>query len=590
MREKPLNNFTKVFLRNMSYLLLGITFLVFVLVDKFSKELFTDHLKAQVNSLVHELPDNGSQQQLVEYLMQERYRLFFRITLLDQDSVVIYESQTKTTHIDEPNYLQNSEKIIEAKNEGTSYEEHWSSVTSQDMAYITVSFQYSGIDYLLRSSFPLQPIRNLRMQMLGTFLGISISAFLLFCFLVWFIIHRLNQPLAHILTTISEHSSYFASGELKELPDLQIKMQHPDFQILINTLNTLTTNVNRALRTMMRERNEKDAILSAMIEGVLTVDDQMMVRYINPSAVEILSASKDEVVKTPLSDKHLSQVYELVRSSFHDDAGSTKHELSFQKGFRTKYLNVFIQPSGRAKEKLVVIRDETLEHELNEMRKGFVANASHELRTPITIIRGFAETLHDHPDIAKEMLVSVTGTIVSNCERMVNLINSLMMLSKVENIPPEEIVTLDLSSLLSEIQNDILQVHPSATILLVLGTDRLTIGASRELITIALRNLIENGIKYSDKTPKITVKARQEPDASTTVIITDQGMGMPEEDLPYIFERFYRVDKARTKKTGGYGLGLSMVKTIINKHHGTVSVTSTLGKGSTFTIRLPTRG
>lgn len=587
MQEKPLNHFTKAFLSNISYLLIAIIILVLVLVDKFSKDLFIEHMKSQVTSLVHALPDNGSQEELIQYLKKGRYRLFFRVTLLDNNALVVYESQSESGLPQNPQYLQSSRKIIEAQTEGSSYEEHWSSVTSQDMAYITIGFKYSGQDYLLRSSFPQSPIRELRLQMLGTFLGISISAFLLFCLMVWFIIHRLNQPLAHILTTLSSQSSFFASPELKELPNLQIKIQNPDFQPLINTLNNLTSNVNRAFRTMMRERNEKDAILNSMVEGVFTVDDQMMVRYINPSAIEILNVSRKNITRSPLSDQNVSPVYGLIHECFASESGTLSKELSYKSDFGTKHIKVFIQPSGRSREKLVVLRDETLEHELQEMRKGFVANASHELRTPITIIRGFAETLHDHPEIAQEHLVEITGTIVSNCERMVNLINSLMMLSKVENIPPEEIIALDLSLLIQELVTDIQAVHASTQFALDLSEQACTILASRELIKIALRNLIENSIKYSDKEPKVQVQLLKDDSDQVTITISDKGMGIPEEDLPYIFERFYRVDKARTKKTGGYGLGLSMVKTIINKHHGTIQVQSKLGQGTSFTISLP---
>lgn len=587
MHEKPLNHFTRAFLRSISYLLVAIIILVLVLVDKFSKELFVEHLKSQVTALVHELPDNGSQEQLIESLSEKRFRLFFRVTLLDRKSIVIYESQSPDHNPEDPFYLQNSSKIIEAQSSGSSYEEHWSSITSQDMAYITIKFKYSGQDYLLRSSFPQSPIRELRLQMLGTFLGISISAFLIFCLMIWFIIHRLNQPLAHILTTISSQSSFFASGELKELPNLQIKIQNPDFQPLINTLNSLTMNVNRAFRTMMRERNEKDAILSSMIEGVLTVDDQMMVRYINPSAVAILNVSKSHVTQAPLSEEHLPLVHGLIKESFSNESGTISKEISYLDEFRTKYIKVFIQPSGRAREKLVVLRDETLEHELQEMRKGFVANASHELRTPITIIRGFAETLHDHPEIAQEKLTEITGTIVSNCERMVNLINSLMMLSKVENIPPEEIVKIDLRKTIEELTADIGQVHTAAQIDLDLTKEACFVLGSHELIKIAIRNLIENSIKYSENKAKVKILLAQQEPEKIQITISDQGVGIPEEDLPYIFERFYRVDKARTKKTGGYGLGLSMVKTIIDKHHGKITVSSTLGKGTTFTISLP---
>lgn len=590
MRDKPLSNFTNSFLKWMVLLYVGITIFMLILVDDFSKQLFTDHLRAQVDTLVRNLPDNARQDQLIHYLSKEKYRLFFRVTLLDDQALVIYESQSDTQEASNPAYLQKHEKIIEAMRRGSSYDEHYSSVTYQEMAYITIRFEYSGHTYFLRSSFPLDPIQDLRSQLLYSFLKITTGAFALFCLLVWLLIHRLNTPLTQILTTISSQSSLFDSDKLRQLPNFHITLRHPDFNQLIETLNKLSSNVNRAFRTMMRERNEKDAILSSMIEGVLTIDDEMTVRYINPAAQEILSINAEAATKKPLSGEHLPDLYRLLNEhalAESTERGVTSHEVSLRQSHRTKFLNILIQPSGRAREKLLVLRDETLQYELNEMRKGFVANASHELRTPITIIRGFAETLHDHPDIAKEMLVEITGKIVSNCERMVDLITSLMMLSKIENIPPQELSEIELKKLFTLMVREMQTIYDQTTFHLDLSADNLPILAHRELITIAMRNLIENGVKYSEGAPEITIEARKSANHEAVISISDRGIGMPEEDLPHIFERFYRVDKARTKKTGGYGLGLSIVKTIIDKHMGSIEVVSAKGVGTCCTITLP---
>ena len=220
------------------------------------------------------------------------------------------------------------------------------------------------------------------------------------------------------------------------------------------------------------------------------------------------------------------------------------------------------------------------------MRKEFIANASHELKTPITIIRGFAETLHDNPQLPVAMLADITEKIVRNCQRMTTLIKDLLTLSDIENLPSSRLVECNLIELMEHCREMALSVHPSAKIAISSNKPNLSLIVDPALMEHAFINLIDNAAKYSNQPAEINIILTDLEDA-VRIQIADKGIGIPSQDLDHIFERFYTVNKAHSRKLGGSGLGLSIVQNIVQKHQGKVSVESELGKGTTFTILLP---
>lgn len=229
---------------------------------------------------------------------------------------------------------------------------------------------------------------------------------------------------------------------------------------------------------------------------------------------------------------------------------------------------------------------ETLTHEY-QMRKDFVANASHELKTPITIIRGFAETLHDNLDLDKDTQRSITEKIVNSCKRMTKTIKNLLTLADIDNLPAFKLQPCNVRELIETCRASLLTAHPMAlvTIHSTLPVDYM-IDAEPELLEVAIYNLLDNAAKYSKTTPCIEVFLSSKP-GFLQIAIQDTGIGIPEHDLKHIYQRFYTVNKIQSKRLGGSGLGLSIVKTIVNKHLGVIHVESTLGIGTTFTIILP---
>lgn len=581
-KKRPLHRFSRNLQVGLVALYCLTLLVVLIATQGITRALVINHLTSQVKTLIQELPDNGTERDLITFLNQEKNRLFFRVTLLSSELSVIYESQLDTPQRD---YLKAYYKLIEAQKQGYSYDEHFSSITLREMAYIAVRFDYGGSQYVLRSSFPLGPAKNLQARLQVAFVALSSITFMVFGLMTWVLIRRLNRPLETLLQTISQKGPEILD------PSAGVSLIHiqnlpQDFDALLVTLNGLSERVNATLNTLAQERNERDAILRSMTEGVLSFDHNLKLSYSNPAGYQVLELpTSGEEFQQALLQPRLDKVKAICKKCLETKA-PVIDEIDLSVSTKKIHLDMMANPTADNGVTLLV-RDTSQQHELNEMRKGFVTNASHELRTPITIIRGFAETLHDHPEISDSMLQEIMQKIVNNCERMNSLITNLMNLSKIENLPLRDLSVISPGKITQQVIEQLEMVYPSANINFTMRThSKALIQGQEVLLSIVAKNLIENAIKYSDGPANVQVIIDQHA-GDIQLIVEDQGIGIPEADLPYIFERFYTVDKARSKKTGGYGLGLAIVKTIVDKHNGTITVQSQFGQGTVFTVRLP---
>ncbi|MBI3900879.1 MAG: hypothetical protein HY324_01855 [Chlamydiia bacterium] len=250
---------------------------------------------------------------------------------------------------------------------------------------------------------------------------------------------------------------------------------------------------------------------------------------------------------------------------------------------KTSHFHLTATPRSRYNGAILVIQDKTSDYKMVEIGKDFIANASHELRTPITVIRGFAETLQEHPEPSIHMLEEIGGKIVRTTRRLEKLIRSLLTLADIENVLPENFQRVDLVGLVNQCKQQFLHCQPNVSLQLEFCRPHLFVRVDPLLFELAIMNLLENAAKYSIQPAQITLALYQEK-GYVSLRVQDEGIGIPEEDLPHIFERFYTVDKARSRKAGGAGLGLAIVKTIVEKHKGKIDVLSEVGKGSVFTI------
>ena len=327
-----------------------------------------------------------------------------------------------------------------------------------------------------------------------------------------------------------------------------------------------------------------EEILELLGEGVVVFDDDLKVRQINYIAAKMFGLPRKSILgcaigalakktKRPLVER----CRELLLTARQEKSVVTD---SFSQEEKKLWLDLIASPTT------LVLQDKSNQYRVLEMGKDFVANASHELRTPITIIRGFTETLQDLPEVSSEMLKDISDKILRSCERMDRLVKSLLKLADIENLPLSNLQNCRLDQLLESCRTTLLATHPKVKVDLEIEGSPPQARAAKDLLELAIFNLLENGVKYSKFPAHITIRLVKKKETAA-ISIKDRGIGIPEDDIERIFDRFYTVDKTHSRKLGGAGLGLSIVKTIIDKHEGTISVSSEVGKGTCFTMELP---
>ncbi len=223
---------------------------------------------------------------------------------------------------------------------------------------------------------------------------------------------------------------------------------------------------------------------------------------------------------------------------------------------------------------------------MNDSNLDFFAVASHELRSPIAIIRGFAELLQDQPTMNRETVQDISEKILRNSLRLEKLVKNLLILADVEHAGGMSFQQVPILPCIEHCKEIVLAKHPEACIVIECTDLEISVTADVDLLELAIINLLENAIKYSSAPGTIIISISSSA-SKTSISIQDQGIGIAPEHVPHIFDRFYSADKARSRKLGGAGLGLSLVKTIVEKHRGTIAVQSELRQGSIFTIVLP---
>jgi signal transduction histidine kinase len=341
-------------------------------------------------------------------------------------------------------------------------------------------------------------------------------------------------------------------------------------------------------KELLEEKAHREFSLDLLQEGIVIVDDKLQVEMVNRAASHLLGLPKRALVGKLFPGKEeslfLKKSRELLESCIRLQYPVTDFVL-LEKGSKI-HLDLMATVLGSCKKVVLLLQDRSSQYKVREMGKDFVASASHELKTPITIIRGFAETLQEMRDLPEEIEQSILEKIVRNCKRMETLIRNLLLLADIENIPLPSSQVCDVVELIEECKRITTTAHASAEILIQKTQDQVLARLDPSLMELAILNLLSNAAKYCKEAAHIEVSIGQKME-EIEIVIRDRGIGIPAQDLEHIFERFYTVDKAHSRKLGGAGLGLSLVKTILEKHDGTISVESTLGEGTAFTLTLP---
>lgn len=585
-------SFRKKILFSDLILLLILIALLFPFVEKTVGNIVQRSLEERASELIDEIKTAPTLPSMIQRLKAQELLVFFRVSLIDERGRVLYDSHVQKLLKDQysPYYLNSHPEVEEAFKYGIGYSEGYSQLFSQTFAYVAKSFRFEGKKYVLRTAFPFKQIEELTKDFEIGFLSLGAVILLLYSFMTWAIIHQLSRPIQHIITAIKPYQE----GKEEFLPRIEMHKSidpNDDFGRLAHTLNFLSEKIQKQIQTLTEERNENEAILESLVEGVVAVDSNNVVTYANFMACKMLGTPKYSMKGRPfetLKERPNSELVTVCKELLvlcQQKSEILKEPITIGE-IRKVFLDIIAAPKAHKSGAILVLQDKTSEYKVLQMGKDFVANASHELRTPITIIRGFAETLLDLPDLSPEMLQEITGKIVKTCHRLNSLVKNLLTLADIENLPEERFEECDIETVIENCKLILEAMHKDVVVNIEKKTGIVSIEADVDLLELAINNLLENAVKYSNPPAHITIIQEQVED-EIKIIIKDKGIGIPPENVDHVFARFYTVDKARSRKFGGAGLGLSIVKTIIEKHNGEIKASSVLGEGTSFTITLP---
>jgi two-component system phosphate regulon sensor histidine kinase PhoR len=528
----------------------------------------------------------------------------FRLTLIAPSGYVLWDSHVKTemfNHIDRAEII----AALEGRTEGALRDSF--SARVRQTYYAMPVFHNGNVIGVFRLSYTI-PGFGLRISpIIPSFLAFSlIMALAIFCGI--YVFSRFISISVGRLVNIAQAGTSLLSGI-----EANISVA-PEFQSLEKAIRAMTQELTFRLEQAKAEGHRLEAILNGMAEAVFAMDSSLKLHLVNPKARELFNIEGNEINTSNTSVKTLS-LLEATRSTELVDAAkkalfsnsSLETELSFHAGTEKHFL-VYAAPlpaplpplslvpkNTNAAGVVIVLQEITRLVKLERIRKDFVANVSHELRTPIQLIKGFSETLLDtikeDSKGNKKQIAHFSEIILKNAGIMENLTNDLLILADLENsagvVRNREMESLNVSSIIEEAVSAVhMQAKRKDIKINVNCPEKLKANLYGSMMIQALINLIDNGIKYSSSKSKLWVNAYTE-DSHLIMEVKDKGIGIPAEHQERIFERFYRVDRARSRDAGGTGLGLSIVRHIALLHKGNAEVESHAGHGSTFRIKIP---
>lgn len=366
-----------------------------------------------------------------------------------------------------------------------------------------------------------------------------------------------------------------------------------DFASVARELDRLEIAHEALKRDIEQQRFNLRAILASMVEGVVVTDTHQVIRLVNDSFRAMFSCEGDPAGQTVLRATRQADLSELIREAATGEAVATREIAVAQPGSHVaeRFLSLNAAPMrdarGAVTGVVAVLHDVSRLRQLEEVRRQFVANVSHELRTPLSIFQGYLETLMDSPRLPKEAVANCLRIMAKHSGRLQALLDDLLILARLESRSDAlDLEPLELKPFLEGILSEwAARLHEKKVVLEIDPAIEL-IPADPFRLEQVIGNLLENAIKYSSPGDQIAVRARREGEC-VELRIEDSGTGIPPADLPRVFERFYRVEKARSRDAGGTGLGLSIVKHIIGLHGGEVHAESVYGQGTAIVIHLP---
>ena len=507
-----------------------------------------------------------------------------RFTVILADGTVIADSDRPARELENHG---NRPELLEALNSGSGVSSRFSVSVHEKMMYFSrLVSDDSGKLGFVRTALPLQDVDSQEWALRFTVLIGTGIALLISLPLGLFFARRVTRP----VTRMTEVARAISKGDYLERASVTSR---DELGQLAEMLNSMSDNLAQRMETISRDRNQLEAILASMSEGLIAVDSEERIVHINRVAAGFCRLDYEGI-----GGRHTWEcltIPELVQSlSAAISNGSTiQRELELAGTGGNRWISFVVTPwrdsAGAVVGAVGVLRDITGTHQFEYMRQQFIANASHELKSPVTAIRGLAETILSDQGMEDGIRTRFVGSILDESMRLAGLINDMLALSRVEHgfhEREDEQLDLNIVARLACDNVDTKLESAGVRLLLNLGPQPVMILGDQETLQLAIGNLLDNALKYAGDQRLIELSVSLE-DGRARLSVTDHGPGIPEEHHARIFERFYRVDKARSRQLGGTGLGLAIVKHVMIAHHGEIRLQSSPGKGASFTLYFP---
>jgi len=511
-----------------------------------------------------------------------------RVTLIREDGVVLADSDVAVDRVPALDNHGGRPEIDQAITRGTGRATRFSNTLGAQLKYLAHRVNREDSAIIVRLAYPMTELEQRRSDRRNAVLWIALVALILAGVGTWLLASRLGARVSRL----RDAALRMASGEFEVRVEDRGSSELSD---LADSMNRLALACQETFHHLEQEGRLVKAILEGMQEGVLAVSPEGRITSANPAMLRLAGFDGDPVDRYPAELLRTPGLLDAL-----EEAGSGKPVTTEVAVIHPERLTLLVNatPLGGPGGVLVVVHDITEVHRLHRMRRDFVANVSHELRNPIATIQAAVETLSDvggllDPGILEEDRKTLFATIERQTARMSTLVNDLLDLSRIESgqlrLKPEEIDLRDFVEGIVRGFDDRARARRFKVEMRAAG-DLPELFCDRTGLQTVLTNLLDNAVKYTREGDDIEIRIDRGEDSNVVIEVEDSGPGVDAKHLPRLFERFYRVDKGRSRDLGGTGLGLAIVKHLCAAMGGSVSVRSTVGKGTTFRLVLPVRG
>ncbi|WP_392486458.1 two-component system histidine kinase PnpS [Haloimpatiens sp. FM7315] len=521
------------------------------------------------NDIIKNYFEGESENSKVTFLTHGFKTSNIRVTYIDKDGNVIYDSYAGKDKLENHN---ERKEVTSARKKENAYDVRVSATTGRRNIYCATKLNDETI---IRSSMSVEVIKQFNREYLKYyFLGV---------FVVFFISLTICNRLSYIITKpvkdLDFVTSRIAKGELDRRVDIS---SGDEIGELGKNFNKMADKLEDNINDSFEKQTKLEAIMKSMDSGVIAIDRNFNIIMINPYAESIFNVSSEVIGKGLIEEIRNYDIEKVFKSSTCDDF-EIKTVTPHDRILRIKIADIINRSEHIGR--VAVLQDITDIRRLENMRSEFVANVSHELKTPLTSIKGFSETLrYVDDDKTREKFLNI---INDETDRLTRLISDILTLSDIEQTKNVKKENIDVNMIIDDVESLMKNYAKSKEIeVSILGSEVPCIYGNKDRFKQMMINLVDNAIKYSENGDKVYVGTKKQ-NGFIKLWVEDTGVGIPKDSIPRLFERFYRVDKARSRRNGGTGLGLAIVKHIVLSFNGTIKVESQLNKGSKFIINIP---